>query len=263
MQTARASEERLPRTTLLLQMQNQRSHTSKMSSEETGQPATERCKSDQGTSERHENCREDWKRAQDQLQFSNPDNSCLNCTDNHRTQDCLMRQQHQAPPINNPVNGQGIYNYSPQHFTQQSSQQHSQQSQSTVGSCIPMLMINNPQYQGFQGQPQRQQTPLVPQVKQQIRSPTPQTFNQQYNQYQVPQSSQLLAQQQHHSQIPSPYSGQWQYLVKYYINKENISSLCRQRKKPAKNAKSRGGREKRDGKKTTTQKFTQTRHLRR
>ena len=38
-------------------------------------------------------------------------------------------RQHQAPPIDNPVNGQGIYNYSSQHFTQQSLQQHSQQSQ--------------------------------------------------------------------------------------------------------------------------------------
>ena len=134
----------------------------------------ERCESDQGTAKRCKNHREDWKKVQDQLQFSNPDNRCLNCAGNHRTCGCLMRQLHQAPPVNNPVNGQGIYNYSPQHFTQQSPQQHSQQSQSTVGSSTPTLMVNNPQYrQGFHGQPQRQQTPSVPQVNQQVRPPTP------------------------------------------------------------------------------------------
>ena len=113
------------------------------------QQQDKRCESDQGT----ENHREDWKKAQDQPQFSNPGNRCLNCAGNHRTYYCLMRQQHQAPPINNPVNGQGIYNYSPQHFTQQSPRQHSQQSQSTVRSSMPMLTVNNLQYQGFQGQP--------------------------------------------------------------------------------------------------------------
>ena len=90
-----------------------------------------------------------------------------------------MRQQHQAPPVNNPVNGQGIYNYSPQHFTEQSPQQHSQQSQLTVGSSMSTLMVNNTQYQqGFQGQLQRQPTPPLPQVNQQVRPLTPQTFNQ-------------------------------------------------------------------------------------
>ena len=44
---------------------------------------------------------------------------------------------------------------------------------------MPMLLVNNPQGQGFQGQPQRQQTPSVPQVNQQVRPPTPYTFNQQ------------------------------------------------------------------------------------
>ena len=74
-----------------------------------------------------------------------------------------------------------------------------------------MLMVNNLQYQqGFQCQPQRQQTPLVPQVNQQVRPPTPQTFNQQYNWYQVPQANPLLAQPQYNPQIPPPYPGQWQ-----------------------------------------------------
>ena len=153
---------------------------------------------------------EDWKKAQNQPQFLNPDKRCLNCAGNHRTCDCLIRQQHQVPNINNPVNGQSTHNYSPPYFTQQSPQQQLQQIQSTAGSSTPMLMVNNPQYrQSFQGQPQRQPTPLVPHVPQQVRPPTPQTVNQQYNQYQVPQASPLLAQPQYNPQIPPPYPGQW------------------------------------------------------
>ena len=48
------------------------------------------------------------------------------------------------------------------------------------------------------------------QVNQQVRPPTLQTFNQQYNQYQVPQASQLLAQPLYIPHIPPPYQGQWQ-----------------------------------------------------
>ena len=116
-----------------------------------------------------------------------------------------MRQQHQAPPINNPVNRQGIYNYPP-HFTQQSPQQQLQQSQSTIGSSTSILMVNNLQYrQNFQGQHLRQPTPPVSHVNQQVRLPTLQ-----YNQYQVPQTSQLLAQPQYNPHIPPPYPDQWQ-----------------------------------------------------
>ena len=72
-------------------------------------------------------------------------------------------------------------------------------------------MVNNLQYQqGFQDQAQRQPAPPVQQVNQQVRPPTPQTFNQQYNQYQVPQASPLLALPQYHAQIPPPYPGEWQ-----------------------------------------------------
>ena len=109
---------------------------------------------------------------------------------------------------NNSVISTGTnFQYSP-HFQQPSTQQHSHQSQSTVGSSTPMLMVNNLQYQqGLQGQPQRQPDQLVQQVNQQVRPPTPQTFNQQYNQYRVPQASPLLA-QPHNPQIPPPYPGQ-------------------------------------------------------
>ena len=122
-----------------------------------------------------------------------------------------MRQQHQAPSANNPVSSTGAnFQYSP-HFQQTPSQQHLQQSQSTVGSSTPMLMVNNLQYQqGLQGQSQRKPPPPVQQVNQQVRPPTPQTFNQQYNQYQVPQASPLLAQPKYNPQVPSPYPDQWQ-----------------------------------------------------
>ena len=60
--------------------------------------------SNQQADERHEN----WKRAQDQPQFSNPNNRCLHCAGDHRSCDSPMRHQHQAPPINNPVGSTGI-----------------------------------------------------------------------------------------------------------------------------------------------------------
>ena len=102
-----------------------------------------------------------------------------------------MRWQHQAPPINNPANGQGIYDY-PQQFSQQSPQQQLQQRQLTARSSMPTLMVNNLQYrQNFQGQNHRQPTSPVPHLNQQVR---PSTL--QYNQYQVPQASPLLAQPQ-------------------------------------------------------------------
>ena len=169
------------------------------------QQQNKRCESNQETAEKHESHREDWKKAQDQPQFSNPDNRCLNCAGNHRTHDCPMRQQHQAPPINNPVNGQGINN-SPSHFTHQSPQQQLQQNQST-------------------GQNHRQPTPPIQHLNQQVRPPTLQ-----YNQYQVPQASPLLAQPQYNRNIPPPYPGQWQQQApsvqsNHSDNKSDVSQI--------------------------------------
>ena len=79
--------------------------------------------------ERCKNQREDWKRAQDQPQYSHLDNRCLNCAGNHSTCDCPMRQQHQTPPANNPVGSTGTNYLYPPHFQQPSPLQHSQQSQ--------------------------------------------------------------------------------------------------------------------------------------
>ena len=64
-----------------------------------------------------------------------------------------MRQQHQDPTTNNPVGSTATqFQYSPQ-YQQPSPQQHSQQSQSTVGVSTPTLMVKNSPEHGFQGQP--------------------------------------------------------------------------------------------------------------
>ena len=151
---------------------------------------------------------ENWKRAQDQPQFSNPNNRCLHCAGNHGSCNCPTRHQHQAPPTNNPVGSTGINSqYSP-HFSQPSPQQHSQQSQSTAGSSTPMLMINNPQQ--FQQGHQRLSTPLVQQqVNQQVRPPVSQQFNPEFNQCTPPHASPLLSQPPFNPQYPPPYPGQW------------------------------------------------------
>ena len=94
-----------------------------------------------------------------------------------------MRQLQQAPTTSNPASGTGIYqntsqfsNTSPPHSSH--SQQHSQQSQSTVGVATPTLTVTNPQFpQSFQHPPPAP----VPQVKQQLNYQVrlPQ-FNQQF-----------------------------------------------------------------------------------
>ena len=144
----------------------------------------------------HETCREEWKRSQEQPQFSHKNNRCLHCAGNHQTHDCPMRQQQQqATTTSNPASGTGIYqntsqfsNTSPPHSSH--SQQHSQQSQSTIGVTTPTLMVTNPQFpQSFQHLPPAP----VPQVNQwlnyQVRPPQ---FNQQFTQPSLPQVSPLL-----------------------------------------------------------------------
>ena len=136
---------------------------------------------EEGSGKNHKTCREEWKRAQDQPQFSNKDNECLNCAGDHRTRDCSTRQQHQAPTTSNPVSGSCIYqhqNQFPIMPSQQHSfpQQHSPQSQYTVGVTTPTLMVNNPQFQpGLQGhqQPPAQVPPVNQQANYQARPPPP------------------------------------------------------------------------------------------
>ena len=61
----------------------------------------------QGTDERFKTHREDWKMAQDQPQYCHLDNRCLKFGGDHKTHDCPMRQQHQAPPAYNSVGRAG------------------------------------------------------------------------------------------------------------------------------------------------------------
>ena len=68
------------------------------------------------------------------------------------------------------------------------------------------LIVTHPQYrQNLQGQNHRQQTPPLQNINKQVRPPTLQ-----YNQYQEPQASPLLAQPQYNPTFPPPYPGQWQ-----------------------------------------------------
>ena len=89
------------------------------------------------------------KKSQDRPQFSNKTNKCLNCAGDHGTRDCLNRQQPQTPSISNPANGPGIYKNSSKPHNN-SPQQHSQQSASTMNISTPMLMVNNPLQPGPQ-----------------------------------------------------------------------------------------------------------------
>ena len=107
--------------------------------QQNGRQQDERCKSADKRCKTH---REDWKKAQDQPEFFNKSNKCLNCAGDHRTCDCPTRQQSQAPPASNPANGTGIYQNNSQ-FQNNSPQRHSQQSASTVGISTPTLMVNN------------------------------------------------------------------------------------------------------------------------
>ena len=159
-----------------------------------------------GNQQPEERC-ENWKRAQDQPQYSNPENKCLHYAGNYRSCDCPTRHQHQAPPATNPVGGTGTH--SPHYlsqFSNPSPQQHSQQSQSTVGSSTPTLMVNNNLWS--QQGTQRQMTPPAQnQVNHRVRPSQP--VNPQYNQFNIQQQSPNFAPQQFSAQYPPPYPGQW------------------------------------------------------
>ena len=180
-----------------------RGHTPAKCPNKKGQQQNEMHKS--GNQQPEKRCK-NWKRAQDQPQYLNPENKCLHCAGNHRSCDCPTRHQHQVPPATNPVGSTGTHSphYFPR-FSNPSPQQHSQQSQSTVGASTPTLMVNTPQQ--FQQGPQRQVTPPAQQqVNQQVR---PQPVNPQYNQFNIQQQSQVFAPQQFSAQYSPPYLGQW------------------------------------------------------
>ena len=135
----------------------------------------------------HETCREEWKRSQDQPQFSYKNNRCLHCAGDHQSCDCPMRQQQQATTTSNPASGTDIYQNTSQFFSTSlphslHSQQHSQQSQSTVDITTPTLPVTNPQFpQNFQHLPPAP----VSQVNQQLNYQVRPLHFQQFTQSQV------------------------------------------------------------------------------
>ena len=117
--------------------------------------------------DRHKN----WKRVQDQPQYSNPENKCPHCAGNHRSCDCPTKHQHQAPPTTNLAGSTGTHSHhSFSQFPNPLPHHHSQQSQSTIGSSTPTLMVDNNLW--FQLGPQGQITPPGQnRVNQQVRPP--------------------------------------------------------------------------------------------
>ena len=134
----------------------------------------------------HEIHREEWKRSQDQPQFSHKNDRCLHCAGNHQSHDCPMRPQ-QATTTSNHASGTGIYQNTSQFLNtsppqSSHSQQHSQQSQSTVGTTTPTLPVTNPQFpHNFQHLPPAP----VPQVNQQLNYQVKPPHFQQFMQPQV------------------------------------------------------------------------------
>ena len=147
-------------------------------------------------------CREEWKCAQDQSQFSNRNNKCLNCTGNYQTHDCPTRKQHWAPTTSSPASGTGIYQNHDQFQNtslNHNSPQQQQQSQSTVGVTTPTLVVNNPQIRpGLHAQPQQ----INLQSPYQVRPPLNQPF--------IPHVNPLLTPPQaFNTQVPPPYFPQY------------------------------------------------------
>ena len=148
--------------------------------------------------ERNETWREEWKKSQDQPQFSNKQNRCLTCASDHNTHNCPTRQQPQATATSNHTSSSGIHNNSPINTNHNSSpQQHSHNSQSTVGALTPTLMVNNlPDQTNFQGQHQHH-LPQISPLNQQIHSQQiSQQFNQQFQQPTAHEASPSVTQPQ-------------------------------------------------------------------
>ena len=148
-----------------------RTCTCKAPFETAGQQATSGRMQISGEQQSHETHKEEWKKSQDQPQFSHRNNKCLHCASNHQSHDCPTRQQHQANTTSNPAGGPGIY----QNTSQFSNTSHtSQQSQSTVGITTPTLPVTNPPFQhNFQHLP-----PISQQLNYQVH---PRTFNNLHN----------------------------------------------------------------------------------
>ena len=120
-----------------------------------------------------------------------------------------MRQQPQATTTSNLASGSGIYqntsqflNTSPPHSSH--SQQHSQQSQSTVGITTTTPQVTNPQFpQNFQHPPPAPVSQVNQQLNYWVRPP----HFQQFTQSQV--SPLQMPPQPFNPQIPPPYFPQY------------------------------------------------------
>ena len=141
-----------------------------------------------------------------------------------------MRQQQQATTTSNPASGTGIYqntsqflNTSPPHSSH--SQQHSQQSQFTVGITTPTLTVTNPQFpQSFQHLPPALVSQVNPQLNYQIKPPQ---FNQQFTQPSLPQVSPLqMPPQPFNPQILPPYFPQYPPSNSPSVGSNNSSILA-------------------------------------
>ena len=145
-----------------------------------------RCKSYNGRpDERNETQREEWKKAQDQPQFSKKQNRCLACAGDHNTHDCPTRCQPQAAATSNRASSSGIHNNQPTTNTISNSphQQHLHNSQSTVKTSTPTLMVNNsPDQTNFRGQSQHNSPHISPLNQQLHCQQTSSQFNQQSQQ---------------------------------------------------------------------------------
>ena len=124
-----------------------------------------------------------------------------------------MRQKQQATTTSNPASGTGIYqntsqfsNTLPPHSSH--SQQHSQQSQSTVCIATPILTVTNPQFpQSLQHPPPAPVSQVNQQLNYQVRPPQ---FNQQFTQPSLTQVSPLLMPPQpFNPQVLPPYFPQY------------------------------------------------------
>ena len=131
---------------------------------------------------------------------------------------------HETTTTGYPASGTGIYqntnqfsNTLPPHSSH--SQQHSQQSQSTVGVTTPTLAVTNPQFP-----PPAPVSQVNQQLNYQVRPPQ---FNQQFTQHSLPQVSPLLKPPQpFNPQVLPPYFPQYPPSNSPSVGSNNSSILA-------------------------------------
>ena len=155
------------------------------------------------THETPEKSRDQWRRNQDFPQFSNRNNRCLHCAEDHQTRDCTTTRQQQTLTTNNPASGTGTPTHSnapnTPHYTSSQSNTQSpashQHSQSTMHVQTPTLNINAPHFQPNLHHAQNNQPTNYHTHHQQIHTPPTQPFNTHLPQF--------------NPQVPPPYFPQY------------------------------------------------------